>query len=56
MASQKGKKDIDSSNDSKDAADDEFYTVHVSDSVFVVLKRYQNLKPIGSGAQGMVNI
>ncbi|CAK8683366.1 mitogen-activated protein kinase 8-like [Clavelina lepadiformis] len=38
----------------QDAANSEFYTVQVSDSVFTVLKRYQNLKPIGSGAQGMV--
>ena len=62
MSSQKGKKDLESSStasstDNKTSAsgDDEFYTVHVSDSVFVVLKRYQNLKPIGSGAQGMVS-
>nr|NP_001071750.1 c-jun N-terminal kinase [Ciona intestinalis]BAE06525.1 c-jun N-terminal kinase [Ciona intestinalis] len=38
----------------KDTANTEFYTVQVSDSVFTVLKRYQSLKPIGSGAQGMV--
>lgn len=31
-----------------------FYSVQVGDTVFVVLKRYQNLQPIGSGAQGMV--
>nr|APS85781.1 c-Jun N-terminal kinase [Brachionus koreanus] len=35
--------------------DDEFYSVDVApDSVFRVLKRYQNLKSIGSGAQGFV--
>lgn len=31
-----------------------FYSVHVGDTVFAVLKRYQNLHAIGSGAQGMV--
>ena len=31
-----------------------FYTVQIGDTVFTVLKRYQNLQPIGSGAQGMV--
>ena len=29
-----------------------FYTVEVGDTRFTILKRYQNLKPIGSGAQG----
>ena len=32
----------------------QFYTVEVGDSTFTILKRYQNLKPIGSGAQGFV--
>ncbi|XP_051869206.1 mitogen-activated protein kinase 9 isoform X2 [Pristis pectinata] len=31
-----------------------FYSVQVGDSTFTVLKRYQSLKPIGSGAQGIV--
>ena len=31
-----------------------FHTVEVGDSTFTILKRYQNLKPIGSGAQGIV--
>lgn len=31
-----------------------FYTVEVGDARFTILKRYQNLKPIGSGAQGIV--
>ncbi|XP_071034998.1 stress-activated protein kinase JNK [Parasteatoda tepidariorum] len=31
-----------------------FYTVEVGDTKFTILKRYQNLKPIGSGAQGVV--
>ena len=31
-----------------------FYSVHVGDTIFAVLKRYQNLHAIGSGAQGMV--
>ncbi|XP_078658563.1 stress-activated protein kinase JNK-like isoform X5 [Branchiostoma floridae x Branchiostoma belcheri] len=39
---------------SKLAANSQFYTVEVGDSTFTVLKRYQNLKPIGSGAQGIV--
>ncbi|XP_067828731.1 mitogen-activated protein kinase 8 isoform X3 [Heptranchias perlo] len=34
--------------------DNQFYSVEVGDSTFTVLKRYQNLKPIGSGAQGIV--
>ncbi|KAG5266355.1 hypothetical protein AALO_G00230090 [Alosa alosa] len=32
----------------------EFYSTDVGDSTFRVLKRYQNLRPIGSGAQGIV--
>jgi c-Jun N-terminal kinase len=32
----------------------QFYAVEVGDSTFTILKRYQNLKPIGSGAQGIV--
>lgn len=36
-------------------SNDEFYNVEVtSDCTFRVLKRYQNLRSIGSGAQGMV--
>ncbi|KAI5753691.1 hypothetical protein M8J77_002487 [Diaphorina citri] len=31
-----------------------FHTVEVGDTKFTILKRYQNLKPIGSGAQGIV--
>jgi mitogen-activated protein kinase 8/9/10 (c-Jun N-terminal kinase) len=31
-----------------------FYTVEVGDTKFTILKRYQSLKPIGSGAQGIV--
>ena len=31
-----------------------FYTIEVGDTRFTILKRYQNLKPIGSGAQGIV--
>eukprot|EP00794_Sanderia_malayensis_P012024 gene12024-13265_t len=31
-----------------------FYTVKIGDTTFNVLQRYQNLQPIGSGAQGMV--
>uniref|UniRef100_A0A671EHI9 Stress-activated protein kinase JNK n=1 Tax=Rhinolophus ferrumequinum TaxID=59479 RepID=A0A671EHI9_RHIFE len=34
--------------------DSNFYSVEIGDSTFTVLKRYQNLKPIGSGAQGIV--
>ncbi|XP_037673480.1 mitogen-activated protein kinase 9 isoform X3 [Choloepus didactylus] len=34
--------------------DSQFYSVQVADSTFSVLKRYQQLKPIGSGAQGIV--
>ena len=32
----------------------QFYSVEVGDSTFTILKRYQNIKPIGSGAQGIV--
>uniref|UniRef100_A0A671VK02 Stress-activated protein kinase JNK n=1 Tax=Sparus aurata TaxID=8175 RepID=A0A671VK02_SPAAU len=39
---------------SKSKVDNQFYSVEVGDSTFTVLKRYQNLKPIGSGAQGIV--
>jgi len=31
-----------------------FYSVEVGDTKFTILKRYQNLKAIGSGAQGIV--
>ncbi|XP_006874674.1 PREDICTED: mitogen-activated protein kinase 8-like isoform X5 [Chrysochloris asiatica] len=34
--------------------DSNFYSIEIGDSTFTVLKRYQNLKPIGSGAQGIV--
>ena len=33
----------------------DFYSVQIQDSRFDVLKRYQKLKAIGSGAQGMVS-
>ncbi|XP_064423111.1 mitogen-activated protein kinase 10 isoform X2 [Latimeria chalumnae] len=39
---------------SKSKVDNQFYSVEVGDSTFTVLKRYQSLKPIGSGAQGIV--
>uniref|UniRef100_A0A4W6CD13 Stress-activated protein kinase JNK n=1 Tax=Lates calcarifer TaxID=8187 RepID=A0A4W6CD13_LATCA len=39
---------------SKSKVDNQFYSVEVGDSTFTVLKRFQNLKPIGSGAQGIV--
>ena len=41
-------------NMSKSKVDNQFHSVEVGDSTFTVLKRYQNLKPIGSGAQGIV--
>lgn len=31
-----------------------FYSVEVGDTKFTILKRYQSLKAIGSGAQGIV--
>uniref|UniRef100_A0A8C9YD60 Stress-activated protein kinase JNK n=1 Tax=Sander lucioperca TaxID=283035 RepID=A0A8C9YD60_SANLU len=37
-----------------DSADGQFYSVQVGDSTFTVLKRYQQLRAIGSGAQGIV--
>lgn len=36
------------------SSNSEFYTVEIGDSVFTVLTRYQHLKSIGSGAQGIV--
>lgn len=38
----------------KNKKEKEFYSIDVGDSTFTVLKRYQNLRPIGSGAQGIV--
>ncbi|KAM4590882.1 mitogen-activated protein kinase 8 isoform 4-T4 [Odontesthes bonariensis] len=38
----------------KNRREREFYSLDVGDSTFTVLKRYQNLRPIGSGAQGIV--
>ena len=35
-------------------SDLEFYTVEVGDTTFRILRRYVNLRPIGSGAQGFV--
>ena len=57
MSSEKSKNAVDASalGRQHDPENTEFYTVQVSDSVFTVLKRYQSLKPIGSGAQGMVS-
>ncbi|PAA71937.1 hypothetical protein BOX15_Mlig006973g1, partial [Macrostomum lignano] len=31
-----------------------YYCVEIGDSTFTILERYQNLRPIGSGAQGIV--
>lgn len=33
---------------------DDFYSIEIGDTKFTVLKRYQNLRPIGSGTQGIV--
>uniref|UniRef100_A0A3P8XZ47 Stress-activated protein kinase JNK n=1 Tax=Esox lucius TaxID=8010 RepID=A0A3P8XZ47_ESOLU len=41
-------------NKNKRGGEKEFYSLDVGDSTFTVLKRYQNLRPIGSGAQGIV--
>ncbi|KAJ8361378.1 hypothetical protein SKAU_G00179030 [Synaphobranchus kaupii] len=38
----------------KNKREKEYYSLDVGDSTFTVLKRYQNLRPIGSGAQGIV--
>ncbi|KAI4877628.1 hypothetical protein NFI96_022985, partial [Prochilodus magdalenae] len=38
----------------KNKREKEFYSIDVGDSTFTVLKRYQNLRPVGSGAQGIV--
>ena len=35
-------------------SDLEFYTIEVGDTTFRILRRYVNLRPIGSGAQGFV--
>ena len=34
--------------------DNEFYTCDAGETTFTILKRYKNLKAIGSGAQGFV--
>ncbi|KAM5141739.1 mitogen-activated protein kinase 8 isoform 1-T2 [Mantella aurantiaca] len=39
---------------SRGKRDNNFAVFEIGDSTFTVLKRYQNLKPIGSGAQGIV--
>ncbi|KAM4033064.1 mitogen-activated protein kinase 8 isoform 1-T1 [Anomaloglossus baeobatrachus] len=39
---------------SRGKRDSNFSVFEIGDSTFTVLKRYQNLKPIGSGAQGIV--
>lgn len=39
---------------SRGKRDTNFSVFEIGDSTFTVLKRYQNLKPIGSGAQGIV--
>ena len=36
------------------SSSNQFYTVEVGDSTFTIIKRYSNIKPIGSGAQGIV--
>jgi hypothetical protein len=43
---------IDSKNTEKFS--ESFHCCCVGDTKFVILKRYQNLKAIGSGAQGIV--
>ena len=35
-------------------SDREFYTVEIADTTFRILRRYTNLRAIGSGAQGFV--
>lgn len=45
-----------SSNKLKCDPNADFHTVHVGESQFNVLQRYQKLKAIGSGAQGMVGL
>ena len=35
-------------------SDAEFYQIEVGDTTFRILRRYINLRPIGSGAQGFV--
>uniref|UniRef100_A0A8C7TFX8 Stress-activated protein kinase JNK n=1 Tax=Oncorhynchus mykiss TaxID=8022 RepID=A0A8C7TFX8_ONCMY len=41
-------------NKNKRGEERELYSLDVGDSTFTVLKCYQNLRPIGSGAQGIV--
>lgn len=33
---------------------DDFYSIEIGDTRFTIPKRYQNLRPIGSGSQGIV--
>lgn len=39
---------------SEPSTSEDFYSVEIGDTRLNVLKRYQNLRPIGSGAQGIV--
>ena len=32
----------------------QFHTIHVNDTRFEIIKRYENLRIVGSGAQGVV--
>lgn len=36
------------------AAERDYYTIEISETAFTILTRYKNLRPIGSGAQGIV--
>lgn len=36
------------------AADRDYYTIEISETAFTILTRYKQLRPIGSGAQGIV--
>ena len=41
-------------SDPSTSANSAYYTVEIGDTKLTILQRYQNLRPIGSGAQGIV--
>lgn len=53
MMSNKHHSSSTSSNNANNA-NNQFYSLEIGDSIFTILKRYENLKLIGSGAQGIV--
>ncbi|KHJ46279.1 kinase domain protein [Trichuris suis] len=51
---QAGMSSVNGSSLARGGHQEQFYQIEVSDTRMLILKRYQNLKAIGSGAQGLV--